>query len=203
MALTTGTRLGPYEVLDAVAAGGMGEVYRARDTRLDRAVAIKVLPSQFAADPHFRERFDREARAISALDHPNICTLYDVGEQDGISFLVMQYLEGDSLADRLGRGAVPIPEALTIAIQVADALDRAHRAGLTHRDLKPGNIFLVRSRRSSAPTAKLLDFGLAKVTAGGDLSAAPTFGAPLTGLGTIVGTFQYMAPEQLEGRSVD
>jgi len=206
MALSAGTRLGPYEVIAVVGAGGMGEVYRARDRRLDRTVAIKVLPPQFAADPQFRARFDREARAISALDHPNICTVYDVGEHDGLSFLVMQFLEGETLAQRLERGAAPISEALTIAIQMADALDKAHRAGLTHRDLKPGNIFLVRGGGPSRPTAKLLDFGLAKhanAQAAGDLSVAPTLGAPLTGQGTIVGTLQYMAPEQLEGRSVD
>jgi serine/threonine protein kinase len=188
----------------------MGEVYRAIDTRLDRAVAIKVLSQRLASDPHFRERFDREARAISALDHPHICTLYDVGEHDGSSYLVMQYLEGETLALRLERGVVPVPEALALAVQIADALNKAHRAGFMHRDLKPGNIFLVRSGSGSAtPTAKLLDFGLAKITRDPErvgiqeLSNALTLSPPLTAEGTIVGTFQYMAPEQLEGRQTD
>ena len=140
MTLQPGARLGPYEILSALGAGGMGEVYKARDTRLDRTVAIKILPDTLAADPQFRERFDREARAISQLDHPHICPLYDVGERDGISFLVMQYLEGDTLQDRLAKGALPLDQALKTAIEIASALDKAHRAGITHRDLKPGNI---------------------------------------------------------------
>src|SRR5712692_2032843 len=144
MALTAGTKLGPYEIQSPIGAGGMGEVYRARDTRLDRTVAIKVLPEALAGDPQFRERFDREARAISQLTHPNICTLHDVGEQDGTSFLVMEYLEGETLADRLTKGALPLHAALKIAIEIADALDKAHRAGITHRDLKPGNIMLTK-----------------------------------------------------------
>ena len=201
MALISGTRLGPYEILSALGAGGMGEVYKARDTRLDRTVAIKVLPAQLAADPQFRDRFDREARAISALDHPHICGLYDVGEQDGTAFLVMQYLEGDTLQDRLAKGAMPLTEALTIAIQMASALDTAHRAGITHRDLKPGNIMLTKAG------AKLLDFGLAKasrpVVAGASLSMLPTTPPNLTAQGAILGTFQYMAPEQLEGQEAD
>jgi serine/threonine protein kinase len=178
----------------------MGEVYKARDTRLDRTVAIKVLPSHLATDPQFRERFDREARAISSLDHPHICGLYDVGEDHGRSFLVMQYLEGNTLADRLAKGALPLGEALTVAIQIADALATAHRAGITHRDLKPANIMLTKSG------AKLLDFGLAKAQAAvasfGSRSAVATR-ATLTGAGSIVGTLQYMAPEQIEGKDAD
>src|SRR5580698_10530561 len=156
MRLAAGTHLGPYEILAAIGAGGMGEVYRARDTRLDRTVAIKILPEGLADDPQFRDRFDREARTISQLDHPNICTLYDVGEQAGTSFLVMQYLEGETLEARLKRGALPLDQALQFAMQIADALAAAHKAGIVHRDLKPGNIMLAKSG------AKLLDFGLAK-----------------------------------------
>jgi eukaryotic-like serine/threonine-protein kinase len=180
LALTPGTRLGPYEILSALGAGGMGEVYKARDTRLDRAVAIKILPAALASDEQFRERFDREARAISHLDHPHICTLYDVGEQDGTAFLVMQYLEGETLADRLTRGALPLAEALQFAIHIADALDKAHRAGIVHRDLKPGNIMLTKG------AATLLDFGLAKsgrpLVAGAGLSMLPTTPPNLTAL---------------------
>src|SRR5260370_11361567 len=159
MPLVTGSRLGPYEIQSALGAGGMGEVYRARDTRLDRTVAIKILPDALAADPQFRDRFDREARTISQLDHPHICALYDVGDQDGTAYLVMQYLEGETLADRLTKGALPLDQALTIATQIAEALERAHRAGIIHRDLKPGNICLTRSG------AKMLDFRLAKAHA--------------------------------------
>src|SRR6266849_138472 len=155
--LSCGARLGPYEILSAVGAGGMGEVYRACDTRLDRTVAIKVLLTALASDPQFRERFDREARIISQLDHPHICPLYDVGEQDGTSFLVMPYLEGETLEARLKKGALPLDQALQYAIQIAYALNKAHRAGIVHRDLKPGNIMLTRTG------ATLLDFGLAKV----------------------------------------
>src|SRR5262245_29596882 len=201
MPLASGSRLGPYEIQSALGAGGMGEVYRARDTRLDRTVAIKVLPESLSSDPQFRERFDREARSISQLDHPHICTLYDVGEQAGASFLVMQYLEGETLEARLKRGALPLDQALQVAIQIADALDKAHRASIVHRDLKPGNIMLTKSG------AKLLDFGLAKIgtTAGAaaGLSMLPTTPPGLTAQGTILGTFQYMAPEQLEGHEAD
>lgn len=192
----------------------MGEVYRARDTRLDRIVAVKVLAATIADDPIFRERFDREARAISKLDHPNICALYDVGETpnpesqipnpDPIRFLVMQYLEGETLAERIAKGPIPIDQSFAIMIQIADALTCAHRAGITHRDLKPGNVMLTKAG------AKLLDFGLAKTgaaTAGHYVpqpaTALPTMGAPLTAHGTILGTFQYMAPEQLEGADAD
>ena len=201
MPLNPGARLGPYEIVALLGAGGMGEVYKARDTRLDRTVAIKVLPDTLAVDPQFRNRFDREARAISQLTHPHICTLYDVGEQQGTAFLVMEYLKGETLAKRLERGALPLAEALTIAIQIVSALDNAHRAGITHRDLKPGNIFLTKDG------AKLLDFGLAKASApalaGAGVSVLPTTPPGLTAQGMILGTFQYMAPEQLEGKEVD
>src|SRR5713226_5735606 len=145
MALASGARLGPYEIVSLVGAGGMGEVYKAKDTRLDRIVAIKILPPTLTADPQFRERFDREARTISQLDHPHICALYDVGTHEGTSFLVMQYLEGETLADRLVKGALPLDQVLQIAIQIADALDNAHGAGIIHRDLKPSNIFLTKA----------------------------------------------------------
>jgi len=196
-----GTRFGPYEILSPLGAGGMGEVYRARDTRLDRTVAIKVLPSHLARDPERRARFEREARAVSALDHPHICTLHDIGQQDGVDYLVLEYLDGETLADRLQRGALPQEQALRVGAQVADALAKAHRAGIVHRDLKPGNVVLTKSG------AKLLDFGLARIadtpTVAGDISTALTQARPLTKTGTLVGTFQYMAPEQLEGKEAD
>ena len=199
--LKSGTRLGPYEILSLVGAGGMGEVYKSRDTRLDRTVAVKILSPAFATDAQFRERFDREARAISQFDHPHICALHDVGEQNGTAFLVMQYLEGETLADRLEKGPLPIGQALTIAIEIASALERAHRAGIVHRDLKPGNIMLTKAG------AKLLDFGLAKSSLSMFAGAAASTVAPttpnLTTQGAIVGTFQYMAPEQIEGREAD
>jgi Tol biopolymer transport system component len=199
MVLGTGSHLGPYEILSALGSGGMGEVYKARDTRLDRIVALKVLPDVLAADPQFRDRFDREARSISQLDHPHICALYDVGLQGGTAYLVMQYLEGETLADRLSKGALPIDQALQVAIQIADALIAAHRAGIVHRDLKPGNIMLIKTG------AKLLDFGLAKTGAavvGAPSQSIPT-AAPITQPGSILGTFQYMAPEQIEGQDAD
>src|SRR5438445_4750791 len=168
MAILSGKRLGPYEVLSAIGAGGMGEVYRARDTRLDRVVAIKVLPTHLADKPDLRERLEREARTIASLNHPHICTLYDIGHQDGIDFLVMEYLEGETLAERLKKGPLPLNQVLQFAIEIADALDKAHRKGVTHRDLKPGNIMLTKSG------AKLLDFGLAKLRQ----DAAP--GSPLS-----------------------
>jgi serine/threonine protein kinase len=176
----------------------MGEVYKARDTRLHRIVALKILPDALAADPHFRDRFDREARSISQLDHPHICTLYDVGDQGGTAYIVMQYLEGETLADRLAKGALPIEQALQVAIQIADALVAAHKAGIVHRDLKPGNIML------SKTGAKLLDFGLAKTAAfvGTPGQSIPTL-TPITQPGSILGTFQYMAPEQIEGQDAD
>ena len=201
MSLDPGTRFGPYEILGPLGAGGMGEVYRAKDTRLDRSVAIKVLPSDLAPSPEVRARFEREARAISALNHPHICTLYDVGHQDGTDFLVMEYLEGETLAARLERGPVPPAELLRIGVQMADALEKAHRAGLIHRDLKPGNVMLTKAG------SKLLDFGLARAAglapAPTGLSQSPTVSRPLTAEGTIVGTFQYMAPEVLEGTEAD
>ena len=203
MALTAGTRLGPYEIRDQIGAGGMGEVYRATDTRLDRTVAIKVLPEHFADRADLRERFEREAKAVSSLNHPHICTLHDVGEQHGIHYLVMEYVEGDTLQQRLEKGRLPLDQALEYAIQIADALDKAHRQGVVHRDLKPGNIMLTKSG------TKLLDFGLAKLKgdagAVSPLSQMPTQdpSAPLTAEGTIIGTLQYMAPEQLEGKEAD
>ena len=196
-----GRELGPYRVLDKLGEGGMGEVYKARDTRLDRTVAIKILSKALAADPQFRDRFDREARAISQLDHPHICALHDVGEQDGIAYLVMQYLDGETLAATLTKGPLPLERALRHAIEIADALDKAHQAGIVHRDLKPSNIML------TSGGAKLLDFGLAKsmtpLLAGNGASMMPTTPAGLTQQGTILGTLQYMAPEQLEGLQAD
>jgi serine/threonine protein kinase len=211
MALVAGTRLGPYEILAPLGAGGMGEVYKARDTRLDRTVAIKILPEALAADPDRRARFEREARAIAALSHPHICTIHDVGRHEAIDYLVMEYLDGETLADRLAhaKGAFPLEQVLKIGIDIADALDKAHHAGIVHRDLKPANIFLVRSGGSSAPPdAKLLDFGLAKLRG----PAAPitmsgmegmTIATPATVEGTILGTIHYMSPEQVEGRDAD
>jgi serine/threonine-protein kinase len=208
MSLAPGTRLGPYEVTTPIGAGGMGEVHRARDTRLDRTVAIKTLPPALASDPEFRARFEREARAISQLQHPNICTLYDVGRHDETDYLVLEYLEGETLAARLDRRALDHDVALTLAVQIAGALDAAHRKGIVHRDLKPGNVMLVRGPSASAPpVVKLLDFGLAKPVAAtvdaASATSAPTQTTPLTARGTVLGTIQYMAPEQLEGREAD
>ena len=217
MALTGGSRLGSYEIVGPIGAGGMGEVYKARDTRLERMVAIKVLPPNLAGDPEFKLRFEREAKSISALNHPNICTLHDVGEADGSAFLVMELLEGETLADRLKRGPVPVDQAIELAAQIADALDKAHRQGIVHRDLKPANVFLVRARGASgAPHCKLLDFGLAKMGAAAPpgsietqllTSAGTRQGTaqdpPLTARGSLLGTFQYMSPEQIEGQEAD
>ena len=200
MTLGAGTKLGSYEIVAPLGAGGMGEVYRARDTRLDRMVAIKVLPAHLSSDPARRQRFEREARAVASLNHPHICVLHDIGTQAGIDFLVLEYLEGETLARRLERGAIPTQELLKIAVEVSDALDKAHRQGVVHRDLKPANIMLVK------PGAKLLDFGLAKpvaTSASAALTAMATESRPLTAEGTIVGTFQYMAPEQLEMKEAD
>jgi Tol biopolymer transport system component len=203
VSLSPGARLGAYEIGALIGAGGMGEVYRARDTRLDRTVAIKVLPQSVAGDPHLRERFDREARIISSLNHPHICTLHDIGHEAGIDFLVLEYLEGETLADRLqpGSKSLSVVEAMTIAGQIADALDRAHRSGVVHRDLKPANVMLTKSG------AKLLDFGLARTTApvvrSSSFSMLPTTPPALTAQGAILGTFQYMAPEQIEGLEAD
>jgi len=206
MTLSPGARLGPYEILAPIGAGGMGEVYKGCDTRLDRIVAIKVLPRQVAERPEFRQRFEREARAVAALNHPHICTLHDIGEHEGIHFLVMEYLEGETLAALLTRGALAIDQALRYAIEVADALAQAHRRGVFHRDLKPGNIMLTGA--PGASRTKLLDFGLAKLRdpAAGPvvaLSALPTEADALTTKGSILGTIQYMPPEQLEGKDTD
>jgi len=193
MAIERGTRLGPYEIVSRIGAGGMGEVWRGRDTRLERAVAIKILPAEFAHDAKFKIRFEREAKAISQLNHPNICTLYDVGE----NFLVMELLEGESLADRVARGPLSVAEVLKYGVQIAEALGKAHREGIIHRDLKPGNIMLTKSG------AKLLDFGLARREMVEIRAESMTVQKPVTEEGTIVGTFQYMAPEQLEGQEAD
>jgi serine/threonine protein kinase len=215
MALQPGKRLGPYEIVSPLGAGGMGEVYRGRDTRLQRDVAIKVLPEHLASNPQFKQRFEREARTISSLNHPHICTLYDIGRADEIDYLVMEYLEGETVARRLEKGALPTEQVLRYGVEVADALDKAHRRGVVHRDLKPGNIML-----TPQSGAKVLDFGLAKSTVGAVAAAtlaplhaggegvevrgeAPTRSAPITADGTIVGTFQYMSPEQLEGKEAD
>jgi serine/threonine protein kinase/Tol biopolymer transport system component len=202
MPILSGRRLGPYEILNAIGAGGMGEVYRARDTRLDRIVAIKVLPTHLADRSELRERFEREAKTIGSLNHPHICVLHDIGQQDGVDYLVMEYLEGETLAHRLMKGPLPLEQALQYAIEIADALDKAHRKGITHRDLKPGNIMLTKTG------TKLLDFGLAKLKqeaapAKMQLSQLPTANDPLTAQGAIIGTLQYMSPEQLEGKEVD
>src|SRR5216684_851543 len=199
MAIPPGRRLGPYEILSAIGAGGMGEVYRARDTRLNRIVAVKVLPPHLADRSELRDRFEREARTIASLNHPHICTLFDIGQQDGIDYIVMEYLEGETLSHRLLKGPLPLEQVLQFAIEIADALDKAHRKSVTHRDLKPGNIMLTKSG------TKLLDFGLAKLKqettpANISLSKLPTAKDNLTAQGTILGTLQYMAPEQLEGK---
>jgi serine/threonine protein kinase len=201
--IKAGASFGPYEIIAPLGAGGMGEVYRARDTRLDRTVAIKVLPDHLASNPQMRHRFERESRAASSLNHPHICTLFDIGHQDGVDFIVMELIEGETLAERLKRGALSSEQTLRTAIEISDALDKAHRAGIVHRDLKPANIMLTKSG------AKLLDFGLAKLqhesrgAAADALSALPTEQHSITAEGTIVGTFQYMSPEQLEGREAD
>jgi serine/threonine protein kinase len=203
MTLAAGAKLGPYEVISPAGAGGMGEVYRARDTRLDRTVAIKILPAHLSSNPEAKQRFDREARAISSLNHPNICTLYDVGHQDGIDYLVMEFLEGETLADRLMRGPLPLEQVLKYGVEICEGLEKAHRGGVTHRDLKPGNIMLTKTG------AKLMDFGLAKACSGSGVPASgltltsPVASRPLTQEGTVVGTFQYMSPEQIEGKEAD
>jgi eukaryotic-like serine/threonine-protein kinase len=202
MTLSPGTRLGPYELVAPVGAGGMGEVYRAKDTRLERTVAVKVLPAHLSASSESRQRFEREAKTISQLSHPHICALYDLGNQDGVEYLVMEYLEGETLAERLLKGPLPTEQVLRFSIEIADALDKAHRQGIVHRDLKPGNVMLTRSG------VKLLDFGLAKAVKPAKqpsaMTALPTVASsPLTQEGTILGTFQYMAPEQLEGKDAD
>src|ERR1700719_2568789 len=201
MALTSGTKLGPYEIQSPLGAGGMGEVYRARDTRLDRDVAIKVLPGNLSSEPSLKQRLEREAKAISKLSHPHICTLHDIGHQDGVDFLVMELVEGETLEHRLSKGPLPPEQAVRFAAQIADALSRAHKMGITHRDLKPSNIMLTKTG------AKLMDFGLAKASGTAPLSDVlsemTAEQAKLTAEGAIVGTFQYMAPEQLEGKDAD
>ncbi|PYQ65463.1 MAG: hypothetical protein DMF54_10995 [Acidobacteria bacterium] len=206
MTLTAGSRLGPYEILAAIGAGGMGEVYRARDTRLERTVALKVLPEHLTSDPDLRQRFEREAKTISQISHPHICALYDVGREGDRDYLVMEYLEGETLAARLDKGALPSEQLLRYGIEIADALDKAHRQGIVHRDLKPGNVMLTKSG------VKLLDFGLAKFQAAARdkglsgvsvLATEAQKSQPLTERGTVLGTFQYMAPEQLEGGEAD
>src|SRR5690349_2062652 len=208
MLLEPGTRLGPYEILSPLGAGGMGEVYRAKDTRLGRDVAVKVLPEHLSAQPEVRARFEREAKTVSSLNHPNICALYDVGREGEIDFLVLELVDGETLEARLARGRVPTAEALRLGAQIADALDRAHRAGVIHRDLKPSNVMLTKAG------AKLMDFGLARATgmagpAGpsgatmGVLTQSPSVARALTAEGTLLGTFQYMSPEQLEGKEAD
>ena len=203
MGLTAGLKLGPYEIVGPLGSGGMGEVYRAQDARLGRDVAIKVLPAEFSADAVRKQRFEREAKTISSLNHPNICVLYDVGSQDGMDYLVMECVEGESLAKRLEKGALPIEQVMKFGAQIAGGLEKAHRAGIVHRDLKPGNIMLTSSG------AKLLDFGLAKPALASASLATLTAvmptqpQSPVTQEGTIIGTFQYMSPEQVEGKEVD
>lgn len=214
MSVSVGTKLGPYEIQSPLGAGGMGEVYKACDTRLERTVAIKVLPSHLSSDPGLKQRFEREAKAISSLQHPHICALYDVGLQDEIDFLVMEYLEGETLAERLAKGPLKVDQALKIGVEIAEALDGAHKQGILHRDLKPGNIMLTKVG------AKLMDFGLAKpgtaVAVAGAIGpitpSTPTMSlasltsataSPLTQKGSIVGTFQYLAPEVLQGTEAD
>src|SRR5215468_281750 len=199
MPLSSGMKLGPYEILSSLGTGGMGEVYRARDARLERDVAIKVLPAHLSSDPVRKQRFEREAKTISSLNHPHICVLHDIGHQDGMDYLVMECVEGETLEKRLEKGPLPLEQVVKIGAEVADALDKAHRSGVVHRDLKPGNIML------TSTGAKLLDFGLAKPVT---LAVAATVTAsakdsPVTEEGTIVGTFQYMSPEQVGGREVD
>ena len=200
MTLASGTHLGPYEILSLIGVGGMGEVYKASDTRLNRAVAVKVLPAHFSQNLEMKQRLEREARTIAGLNHPHICTLYDVGHQDGTDFLVMEFLEGETLAERLERGALPLEDALKVAMEVAGALEKAHRQGVVHRDLKPSNVMLTEGG------AKLLDFGLAKLKherlPAGTLSALRT-NASMTATGMILGTLEYLSPEQLEGKEAD
>lgn len=197
MPLPSGTRLGPYQILEPLGAGGMGEVYRSRDTRLDRMVAIKILPREVSADADRRSRFEREAKAVASLSHPYICTVHDVGRHDDIEFLVMELLDGTTLAERLKSGALPLPDVLRYAREIAEGLSAAHSRGIVHRDLKPANVML------TASGAKLLDFGLAKAVAEQPATDDQARTVALTDHGVVMGTPQYMAPEQLDGRPVD
>src|SRR2546422_1648818 len=207
MPLVSGTKLGPYEIQSPLGAGGMGEVYRARDTRLERGVAIKILPSHLSCNSEVKSRFEREAKTLSSVTHPHICHLYDVGSQAGVEFLVMELLEGETLASRLQKGPLPLQDLLKIGVQIADALAKAHRLGITHRDLKPANIMLTKSG------AKLMDFGLAKPSTVGAVVTASSSGAatatlqgpatPVSTVGMVVGTIQYMCPQQIEGKEAD
>src|SRR5678809_583709 len=201
MVLSPGSRLGPYEILAPIGAGGMGEVYKARDTRLERTVAVKVLPQHLSSSAEVRQRFEREAKTISQLSHSHICALYDVGREGETEYLVMEFLEGETLSDRLAKGPLPLEQTLRYGVEMADALDKAHRQGIVHRDLKPGNVMLTKTG------VKLLDFGLARsapqAASGASLLTASPTEANLTEEGMILGTFQYMAPEQLEGRPAD
>ena len=201
MALPAGTRLGPYEILASIGAGGMGEVYRARDSRLGRTVAVKLLAPHLAASPEVRLRFEREARTVSQLSHPNICAVYDVGRQGDLDYLVMEHLDGETLAARLASGPMPLQDLLRCAAEIADALARAHAAGVVHRDLKPGNVML------TSTGTKLLDFGLARIVEREEpqarQSVAETAARSLTEQGAVLGTLAYMAPEQLEGKPAD
>ena len=197
MSVAAGDRLGPYEILAPIGQGGMGAVWRARDTRLNRIVAIKVLRGDQTSQPDFAARFEREAKAISIFNHPHICTVHDFGAADGQQFLVMEYLDGETLAARLGRGPMRLQEFLRCALEVADALNQAHRQGFVHRDLKPANVMLTKSG------AKVLDFGLARAVRRTEGQEAETITEPLTREGTIIGTYPYMSPEQLQGREVD
>ena len=196
MPLSAGDKLGPYEIVSPIGKGGMGEVYKARDTRLDRTVAIKVLPQHIAKRDDLRLRFEREARAVASLNHPHICVLHDIGSHDGTGYMVMEFMDGETLAARIEKGPIPLDQALKFATQIADALDRAHRAGVTHRDVKPHNIMLTRDG------VKVLDFGLAKSTAAPGPSDE-TLSKILTTEGMILGTPQYMSPEQFEGKEAD
>src|ERR1700722_1120027 len=198
MPLARGTKLGPHEIIAPLGAGGMGEVSRARDTRLDREVAIKILPNHLSSDSEARQRLEREAKTVSGLNHPNICVLHDIGHQDGIDFIVMECLEGETLEQRLVKGPLPLNDVLKYGAQIADALDKAHGSGVVHRDLKPGNVMLTKSG------AKLLDFGLAKPTLPlATMATLTQAGSPITQQGMIVGTFQYMSPEQVGGHELD
>ena len=205
MALAIGTKIGPYEIQSPLGAGGMGEVYRARDTRLEPTVAIKILASHLSPDSQAKQRFEREARVISSLNHPNIYHLYDIGKQDGVDFLVMEFLEGETLGDRLKKGPLPWQPMLKYALEICEGLEKAHRSGVVHRDLKPANIMLTKAG------AKLMDFGLAKAveqvnspsSALTATMAAANASQPLTAQGMVVGTFQYISPEQLEGKEAD